>query len=192
MIHGFNKLFFVSTGAGGCVRLPKLIGIKKSLDLIMSGQTINSKKALKLGIVDKLFTETRTILKSSPGEGEDGIVYDFMWLRDVLTCLEEGKIGKRPLLVNWRDGTTAVSSFVDMTKLPPDKIEEYMLSSFSENWEECEEKSKTKYSQTPGFFQSIYEFFTNILLYTLVIIQLWMKVGLKFPAPYHSLQTIFR
>lgn len=39
-------------GAGGTQRLPRLIGIQTSLDLILTGKRIDGKKAMRLGIVD--------------------------------------------------------------------------------------------------------------------------------------------
>ena len=41
-------------GWGGCVRLPKLIGLQAALDLILTGKTVDGKKAWKLGLVDEV------------------------------------------------------------------------------------------------------------------------------------------
>ena len=41
-------------GFGGTVRLPRLIGFIKALDLILTGKTISAKKAHKLGLVDEI------------------------------------------------------------------------------------------------------------------------------------------
>lgn len=41
-------------GAGGCVRLPRLIGIPNSLDLILTGRSLKADKAKKLGLVDEV------------------------------------------------------------------------------------------------------------------------------------------
>ena len=41
-------------GFGGTVRLPRLIGFIKALDLILTGKTIPAKKAHKLGVVDEI------------------------------------------------------------------------------------------------------------------------------------------
>ena len=41
-------------GWGGTQRLPRLIGLQKALPLILNGSSINAKKALKLGIADRL------------------------------------------------------------------------------------------------------------------------------------------
>ncbi len=44
---------------GGSTRLPRLIGIAESLDLILTGRTVAGRKALRLGLVDALLPEAR-------------------------------------------------------------------------------------------------------------------------------------
>lgn len=39
-------------GFGGCIRLPRLVGLQASLDVILAGKLLNTKKALKIGLVD--------------------------------------------------------------------------------------------------------------------------------------------
>lgn len=41
-------------GFGGCVRLPRVIGIQAALDIILAGKSVRGKKAYKLGLVDAL------------------------------------------------------------------------------------------------------------------------------------------
>jgi 3-hydroxyacyl-CoA dehydrogenase / enoyl-CoA hydratase / 3-hydroxybutyryl-CoA epimerase len=41
-------------GAGGTQRLPALIGLQASLDMILTGKTVRAKKALQLGLVDEM------------------------------------------------------------------------------------------------------------------------------------------
>lgn len=41
-------------GFGGCVRMPKLIGLQASLDIILAGKSVNAKKASKIGLVDRV------------------------------------------------------------------------------------------------------------------------------------------
>ncbi len=41
-------------GAGGCQRLPRLIGVRAALDLILAGKTEPAQRAFRLGIVDEL------------------------------------------------------------------------------------------------------------------------------------------
>ncbi len=44
-------------GFGGCVRLPRVIGLQGALDIILAGKSVIGKKALKLGLVDQLVPE---------------------------------------------------------------------------------------------------------------------------------------
>ena len=39
-------------GFGGCVRLPRVVGIQAALDVILAGKLLAAKKALKIGLVD--------------------------------------------------------------------------------------------------------------------------------------------
>jgi 3-hydroxyacyl-CoA dehydrogenase / enoyl-CoA hydratase / 3-hydroxybutyryl-CoA epimerase len=41
-------------GAGGCQRLPRLIGVRAALDIILAGKVERAEKAFRLGIVDEL------------------------------------------------------------------------------------------------------------------------------------------
>ncbi len=49
-------------GAGGTQRLPKLIGVRAALDIILTGKNVRAKKAMKIGLVDELVHPS--ILKS--------------------------------------------------------------------------------------------------------------------------------
>ncbi len=42
-------------GFGGCVRLPKRIGLANALSMILPGKLVDSRLALKMGLVDRLF-----------------------------------------------------------------------------------------------------------------------------------------
>lgn len=41
-------------GFGGCVRLPRVIGLEVSLDIILAGKSVDGRKALKIGLIDEL------------------------------------------------------------------------------------------------------------------------------------------
>jgi 3-hydroxyacyl-CoA dehydrogenase/enoyl-CoA hydratase/3-hydroxybutyryl-CoA epimerase len=40
-------------GFGGCVRMPRIIGLQNALDIILQGKAVSGKKATKMGLVDR-------------------------------------------------------------------------------------------------------------------------------------------
>lgn len=44
----------VIPGMGGCIRLPRVIGLQGSLDIILAGKAVDGRKAKKLGLIDEL------------------------------------------------------------------------------------------------------------------------------------------
>ena len=56
-------------GAGGCQRLPRLIGVRAALDIILAGKTERAAKAFKLGLVDELVPPS--ILRKTAIEAAD-------------------------------------------------------------------------------------------------------------------------
>jgi 3-hydroxyacyl-CoA dehydrogenase/enoyl-CoA hydratase/3-hydroxybutyryl-CoA epimerase len=46
-------------GGGGTQRLPKLVGLQKSLDMIMTGRDIYAKQAKKMGLVDEVVNKNK-------------------------------------------------------------------------------------------------------------------------------------
>src|SRR3989338_3196632 len=44
-------------GFGGCIRLPKLLGLLRALPLLLTGRLVGVQEALKVGMVDRLFPE---------------------------------------------------------------------------------------------------------------------------------------
>ncbi len=45
-------------GLGGCQRLPRLIGVRAALDLILTGKPARAQKALRLGLIDELVAQS--------------------------------------------------------------------------------------------------------------------------------------
>jgi 3-hydroxyacyl-CoA dehydrogenase/enoyl-CoA hydratase/3-hydroxybutyryl-CoA epimerase len=54
----------VIPGFGGTQTLPRLIGLTQGLKMILGGQTLSARDALKYGLVDKLFPETILVEES--------------------------------------------------------------------------------------------------------------------------------
>lgn len=53
-------------GAGGTQRLPRLVGVKAAIDLMLTGQAISAERAFELGLVDALIpnAEIETVLEA--------------------------------------------------------------------------------------------------------------------------------
>ncbi len=45
-------------GAGGCQRLPRLIGGRAALDMILTGKPVAARKALRIGLIDEMVPES--------------------------------------------------------------------------------------------------------------------------------------
>lgn len=171
--------------------MPRLIGFRKAVEMIVTGQAIDSKKAINLGLVDELFTNTQTVLKS--GLRDDGnAFYEYQWLSGILMCIENRVIGKKPFTITQHKDTTAVGATVDVVQLSGRISEEVMMSAVSENWQECERKAELKYPRESGCCRVLWHFVCHVLVYTLTFLQLWRKVGFKMVAPYACLHTTLR
>ncbi|WP_259767732.1 enoyl-CoA hydratase/isomerase family protein, partial [Pseudomonas protegens] len=59
-------------GAGGTQRLPRLIGAKAALELMLSGRHLSAKEALDLGLVDRL------------GDSDDALAEGLAYMRQLL------------------------------------------------------------------------------------------------------------
>lgn len=47
-------------GAGGTQRLPRLIGVEKALEIMVSGRNVNATEAKRLGIIDEVFASMKS------------------------------------------------------------------------------------------------------------------------------------
>ena len=61
-------------GAGGCQRLPRLIGARAALDMILTGKTERASTALRLGLVDEVVP--RSILRQAAVAAADRLARD--------------------------------------------------------------------------------------------------------------------
>ena len=63
-------------GAGGCERLPRLIGARAALDMILAGKSERAAKALRIGLVDEVVPPSillRTALAAADRLARDGL-----------------------------------------------------------------------------------------------------------------------
>lgn len=160
--------------------------------MIVTGQAIDSKRAVSLGVVNQLFNSTQTVLKSDV-QDDGSTVYEYRWLSELLTCMDSGSIGKKPLKITQRKGMIAVSSTVDVAQLSQRITREMFIASVSEEWQECERKAKLKYpKRMGGCCRFFWDFILHALVYTVIFFQLWRKVGFKMVAPYTCLHATLR
>ncbi len=61
-------------GFGGCVRLPRVVGLQAALDVILAGKLLNAKKAQKIGLVD--FAVHPNLLESFAAQQIEKIIAD--------------------------------------------------------------------------------------------------------------------
>lgn len=61
-------------GFGGCVRLPRVIGLQASLDIILQGKSVDGNRAFKMGLVDQVVHPS--ILEAQAMKFAEGLVRD--------------------------------------------------------------------------------------------------------------------
>eukprot|EP00055_Hartaetosiga_balthica_P006755 m.21971 g.21971 ORF g.21971 m.21971 type:complete len:875 (+) comp5405_c0_seq1:118-2742(+) len=88
-------------GAGGCVRLPRLIGLLASLKLILGGGMISASKALKAGIIDATYKESTTFpaqfLTAPPSRDDQDCFGEDIHTSWIKVALKETKHCKKPV-----------------------------------------------------------------------------------------------
>ena len=177
----------ISAGAGGCVRLPRLVGLKAALGILLTGSSVNANKALSMGLVDMVMTSTET---TATHLGEDKYSYDYKWLTNILACIDRKTIGKKEIHVaSQQKDLVAVDSIV----VSEDVLDEdELMTTLGDHWTDFEKKAVEKYPATRGRVRLTLSYLMNTIYYLLALVQLWRQVGSKIPAPYICLLTVFR
>ena len=75
----------VIPGAGGTQRLPRLVGVRKALDMILTGKPIRALEAKKLGLVDGMTNDKESLIEAAKKWAE--------WA--VLMPLDDRRVGLR-------------------------------------------------------------------------------------------------
>ncbi|MBC7690136.1 MAG: enoyl-CoA hydratase/isomerase family protein [Methylotenera sp.] len=82
-----ETLLGVVPGMGGCVRLPRKVGIATALDLILAGKTLNGERAAKAGLIEACLPK------------EDFETSAVAWVKQNLKVLQSGsRLAKEPKL----------------------------------------------------------------------------------------------
>ncbi len=95
-------------GAGGTQRLPRLIGVRAALDIILTGKNVRAKKAMQIGLVDELVHPSilRKIAIQRALELADGTIKRHKHSGGVTGfLLDENPAGRRVVLKKAREET---------------------------------------------------------------------------------------
>ena len=76
----FCRRWGVPLADGGTVRLPRLIGHSRAMDMILTGRAVNAEEALEIGLVNRLVTETDA-LSAAVALGEEIAQFPEMCMR---------------------------------------------------------------------------------------------------------------
>ncbi|NQZ92231.1 MAG: fatty acid oxidation complex subunit alpha FadJ [Moritella sp.] len=115
-------------GSGGTQRLPRLIGVAKSLDLMLTGKQVRGKQALKMGLVDEVVPET-VLLEVAVKLAKKG-KFQRKLKRDLTSkLLETNKLGrnimfdqaKKQTLSKTRGNYPAPEAILEVVKLGQEK-----------------------------------------------------------------------
>ncbi|CAM2853060.1 fatty acid oxidation complex subunit alpha FadJ [Moritella viscosa] len=115
-------------GSGGTQRLPRLIGVAKSLDLMLTGKQVRGKQALKMGLVDDVVPET-VLLEVAVKLAKKGKIQRHL-KRDLTSkLLETNKIGrnimfdqaKKQTLSKTRGNYPAPEAILEVVKVGQEK-----------------------------------------------------------------------
>lgn len=162
-------------GMGGITRLPRLIGLRQSLSLLLTGQAVDSHQALELGLVDEIWPERG--------------VSQYDWLNELVGCIEGKELGNKQLAVSLRGGMAVIS-------LPPvDRMTaETLIEQIHPSWQASEKKVQIKFPFSPSSNSCIsaVTYIYHLVVYILMAFQLWRKVGGAFSAPYYLLRTVWQ
>jgi 3-hydroxyacyl-CoA dehydrogenase/enoyl-CoA hydratase/3-hydroxybutyryl-CoA epimerase len=95
-------------GAGGTQRLPRLIGVRAALDMILTGKNVRAKKAMQIGLVDELVHPSilKKIAIQRAQELADGVIKRRKHSGGVTGfLLDENPAGRRVVLKKAREET---------------------------------------------------------------------------------------
>ena len=185
--------FSTVLGAGGCFRIPYLIGLRKALPVLLTGDPITSKRALQLGLVDALWTRTQSISpESSSKNSSPSICYKYEWIEELTECIQAGRIGKKKLNVQLANSGPLCEN---ITVNPPEVSEESLLEEVSLSWSTCNEKASSKFQYRPVAKLTMttpFRYMFDYLIYAVSAVSLYKRVRENMPAPYETLACTWR
>jgi len=120
-------------GAGGTQRMPRLIGVEKTIELVLSGRPIDAERALELGILDRIvdgdlaasamaFARERSAAGQGPRRTGERKVDPATATDEIVARLTERAKAQYP---NRQAALTAIDAIAASARLPLDRGLEY-------------------------------------------------------------------
>ena len=173
------------SGGGGCCRLPRLISLRKAVEMIVSGTAVSPQQAFDIGLVDALICDTNR-------KKGDAVLDKYPWLTELFTLWQAGQLGGGEILKREDSGHACLTSS-DCKVLRSMVTSRGVNEDFSED-EEDELEGRTRISPVTDKYTChpmSNTWLEKQIVYSLSLQKIRQTARSLYPAPYVALKTIF-